>query len=111
MGYIIGDTCPGVKDLSCVAVCPVDCIIGGDDDVMLYINPDECIDCGACLPECPVNAIYVEDDTPDDQKEWIPLNADYFKMDRAPFMAQYGARIDAAKEKNRDSEYANPDLY
>ena len=69
MAYIIGDTCPGVKDISCVAVCPVDCIIGGDDDVMMYINPDECIDCGACLPECPVNAIYVEDDTPDDQKE------------------------------------------
>ena len=57
------------------------------------------------------NAIYVEDDTPEDQKEWIPLNADYFKMDQAPFMAQYGALLDTAKEKNRDSEYANPDLY
>ena len=45
------------------------------------------------------------------KKSWIPLNADYFKMDRAPFMAQYGALLDAAKEKNRDSEYVNLDLY
>ncbi|MEN3001814.1 MAG: ferredoxin, partial [Armatimonadota bacterium] len=52
MPYVICEPCIGVKDKSCVAVCPVDCIYEGEDQ--LYINPDECIDCGLCEPECPV---------------------------------------------------------
>ena len=82
MPYIIIDTCVGVKDESCVAVCPVDCIIAIGDDPMMFIHPDECIECGACLPECPVNAIFSEEEVPDDQKAWIEINADYFKNKR-----------------------------
>ena len=62
---MITDPCIGTKDRSCVDVCPVDCIHDdGDDDKILYIDPDECIDCGACEPACPVNAIFAEDDVP-----------------------------------------------
>ena len=62
MPYIIAEPCINVKDRSCVDVCPVDCIYEGED--MLYIHPDECIDCGACEPECPVTAIFPEEDCP-----------------------------------------------
>src|SRR5947208_2085353 len=60
MTYIIAEPCINVKDRSCVDVCPVDCIYEGED--MLYIHPDECIDCGACEPECPVTAIFLGED-------------------------------------------------
>jgi NAD-dependent dihydropyrimidine dehydrogenase PreA subunit len=79
MAYVIAEPCIGVKDKSCVAVCPVDCIHGTDDDAMLYIQPDECIDCGACAPECPVSAIYPADDVPAQWQAFIQKNADYFK--------------------------------
>jgi len=58
--YIIAQPCVDVKDKSCIEECPVDCIYEGDR--MLYIQPDECVDCGACEPVCPVEAIYYEDD-------------------------------------------------
>jgi ferredoxin len=57
-----------------VEVCPVNCFYG--DDRMLYINPNECIDCDACVPACPVEAIFALDDVPDDQKQWIQINVD-----------------------------------
>ena len=79
MTYVITDPCIDVLDLSCVEVCPVDCIHGTDDDRMLYIDPDECIDCGACEPVCPVTAIFAEDDVPDNQKEYTELDAKWFK--------------------------------
>ena len=56
MTYVITEPCIGTKDRSCVDVCPVDCIHEGED--MLFIDPEECIDCGACEPECPVEAIF-----------------------------------------------------
>jgi len=63
--YVITSPCIGTKDKSCVEVCPVDCIHeDGDIDKMLYIDPNECIDCGACEPACPVTAIFAEDDVP-----------------------------------------------
>ena len=111
MTYTIIDACVGVKDASCVAVCPVDCIIAADADPMMFINPSECIDCGACVPECPVNAIFAEDEVPADQKQWTPLNGDYFNIDSGAFHEKYGSTIAEAKEKNRGSEYANPALY
>lgn len=77
MTYVITEPCIGVKDRACVDVCPVDCIYEGEDQ--LYIHPDECIDCGACEPECPVTAIFAEDAVPDDQVQFIQINADYFK--------------------------------
>ena len=62
MPYVITEACIGTKDRACVDVCPVDCIYEGPDQ--LFIHPDECIDCGACEPECPVTAIFPEEDVP-----------------------------------------------
>jgi ferredoxin len=85
MAYIIAEPCIGTKDTACVDVCPVDCIHPRKDEEkfetveMLYIHPDECIDCGACEPACPVQAIFPEEDTPEQWKNYIKLNADYYK--------------------------------
>lgn len=79
MPYVITEPCVGVKDKSCAAVCPVDCIHGEDSDPQLYIDPSECIDCGLCEPECPVDAIYMEDEVPEQWKSFIQINADYYK--------------------------------
>ena len=73
MTYVIGEPCIDVKDRSCVDVCPVDCI--HEVDRILVIDPDECIDCGACEPECPVEAIFPEDALPDAWLEFTPINA------------------------------------
>lgn len=78
MTYVIGETCIDVKDKSCVEVCPVDCIIGTDEDRILYINPVECIDCGACVDPCPVDAIYAEEDLPQGWQEYTEINSLYF---------------------------------
>jgi NAD-dependent dihydropyrimidine dehydrogenase PreA subunit len=96
MPFIIAEPCQGTCDTSCVEVCPVDCIHGplpvdeikqiqlsGDtarlENIMLYIDPEVCIDCGACEPECPVEAIYEEDDTPAQWTRYIQKNADFFQ--------------------------------
>ena len=60
--------------MDCVEVCPVDCFYEGEN--MLVINPDECIDCGACIPECPVDAIFADTDVPDSEEAWIDRNAE-----------------------------------
>lgn len=78
MAYIICEPCIGVKDASCVDVCPVDCIHSTDADDMYYINPVECIDCGACESVCPVSAIFPEDSVPEKWKEFTARNADWF---------------------------------
>ena len=78
VAYVITQPCIGVKDASCVEVCPVDCIHTDDAADMYYIDPDECIDCGACVDPCPVDAIYPEDEVPGDQTQFIKINADYF---------------------------------
>ena len=81
MTYIIAEPCVDVKDKACVEVCPVDCIhpIDGEGVNMLYIDPDECIDCGACEPECPVEAIFAEEDLPEEWNKYIEINAAYFR--------------------------------
>jgi ferredoxin len=79
MPYVITSPCIDVMDQSCVEVCPVDCIHFEQGlDRMLAINPDECIDCGACEPVCPVTAIYPLDAVPEDQQEFIELNARWY---------------------------------
>ena len=78
MTYIIAEPCIDVKDKSCVEVCPVDCIHGTDDDKMLFINPEECIDCGACEPACPVQAIFPEEEIPEKWKPFIGKNYEYY---------------------------------
>jgi ferredoxin len=74
MTFVVTDNCQRCRFTDCVAVCPVDCFHG--DDEMLYIDPNECIDCGACVPECPVEAIFDETQVPDNQKHWTKINAD-----------------------------------
>jgi ferredoxin len=78
MAFIIAEPCIGVKDKACVDVCPMDCIHGTDNDAMLYIDPDECIDCDGCVPVCPVDAIFPTDKVPDKWKHYIKINSDYF---------------------------------
>ncbi len=77
MAYVIAEPCIGVKDRACVDACPVDCIYDGEDQ--LYINPDECIDCGACVDPCPVDAIFHEDELPTKWNWYKGKNADFFK--------------------------------
>jgi NAD-dependent dihydropyrimidine dehydrogenase PreA subunit len=94
MTYVITEPCVGTCDTACVQVCPVDCIHGPIDkngagaevatlDTLegkqLYIDPNECIDCGACEPECPVDAIYDEDDLPEEYQKYTEINANFFK--------------------------------
>ena len=82
MTYIISKSCVGLKDGSSVDVCPVDCIYTTDNDDQFYINPEECIDCAACEPVCPVEAIYAEEDVPKDEEEYIDKNYKYFNLER-----------------------------
>jgi NAD-dependent dihydropyrimidine dehydrogenase PreA subunit len=79
VAYVIVQPCVGVKDASCVEVCPVDCIHTDDAANMYFIDPDECIDCGACVDPCPVDAIFPEDEVPEQWRDYIKINADYFK--------------------------------
>ena len=79
MTYVVTETCLDLKDKSCIEVCPVDCIHEVDDDRMVYIDPDECIDCGACVDPCPVDAIYAEEDVPAEQQVFTGINKLYFK--------------------------------
>ena len=74
MTYVVTEACIKCKYTDCVDVCPVDCFREGPN--FLSIDPDECIDCAVCVPECPVNAIYAEDDVPGDQQVFIQLNAE-----------------------------------
>lgn len=90
MPFIITDPCIGTKDAACVDVCPVDCIHPRKDEpefeqaTMLYIHPEECIDCGACVPACPVAAIYDSpESTPPSQKDLVDANAVYRAGDPA----------------------------
>ena len=75
MTYVISAPCIDVMDRACVDVCPVDCI--HEAERILVIDPDECIDCGACEPECPVEAIFPEDALPEKWQEFVLINAAY----------------------------------
>ena len=85
MTYVITEPCIDVKDTACVDVCPVDCIhpTSDSDDFenqnQLFIDPAECIDCNVCEPECPVEAIFIDDEVPTEWEHFIQLNADYFQ--------------------------------
>ena len=72
MAYVVTEPCLGCKYTDCVVVCPCDCFREGER--MLFIEPDECIDCDACKAECPVDAIFHEDDVPELWKEFVALN-------------------------------------
>lgn len=76
MAYVIAEPCIGVKDGACVAVCPVNCIYDGPDQ--LYIHPIECIDCDACRPVCPVDAIFPAHAVPERWRDYVAKNAAFF---------------------------------
>ncbi|HEY6722467.1 MAG TPA: ferredoxin family protein [Polyangiaceae bacterium] len=98
MTFVVTDNCKGCRFTDCVAVCPVECFHG--DDEMLYIDPEECIDCGACVPECPVEAIYDEAQLPDDKSQWLQINADRAKD--LPVVAEKGDPLPGADERKEE---------
>jgi len=74
MTHVVCQPCFGCKYTDCVVVCPVECFYEGEQ--MLYIHPEECIDCEACVPECPVEAIFLDENIPEGQEDFIGLNAE-----------------------------------
>jgi ferredoxin len=78
MTHVVTEACIRCKYTDCVDVCPVDCFREGPN--FLTIDPDECIDCAVCIPECPVNAIYAEEDVPADQQHMTQLNAELARL-------------------------------
>ncbi len=84
MSYWIAEPCIGTKDTACVDVCPVDCIhpTPDEDDFedveQLYIDPDTCIDCGACEPACPVTAIFPDEELPEEWDEYRDINTEFY---------------------------------
>ena len=85
MTHVIAEPCIGTKDTACVEVCPVDCIHPTSDEDQfdgfdqLYIDPDTCIDCGLCVDECPVQAIFTEEDLPEEWAEYLQKNAEFYQ--------------------------------
>ena len=101
MTHTVCQPCYDCKYTDCVAVCPVECFY--QDDMMLYIDPNDCIDCEACVPECPVEAIFAEDDVPDVQKAFVAKNAELAKKWK-PLIERKPAPADAdawAKVKDK----------
>lgn len=92
MTYVVAENCIRCKYTDCVEVCPVDCFREGEN--FLVIDPEECIDCSLCLPECPASAIYAADDLPADQQQFIALNAELAKQ-WPPIVVKKDAPADA----------------
>ena len=102
MTFVVTDNCRRCRFTDCVAVCPVDCFHADED--MLYIDPAECIDCGACVPECPVEAIYDEADLPAELKGWIQTNAD--KAPKLPVINETQEPTPGAEERKKELGFA-----
>ncbi|MAZ65660.1 MAG: ferredoxin [Kangiellaceae bacterium] len=96
MAFVVTDNCIKCKYTDCVEVCPVDCFYEGPN--FLVINPDECIDCALCEPECPAEAIFAEDDLPDDQQHFMALNEEL--SETWPVITEKKDALDDADEWN-----------
>ena len=94
MAYVIAEPCIDVKDQACVQECPVDCIYEGDRT--LYIHPGECIDCAACEPACPVEAIFLAEEVPDEWSQFTKINAEFFE-DKVTGMGDPGGAGEVGK--------------
>ena len=102
MTYFVNESCIKCKYLDCVEVCPVDCFYEGEN--MLVIHPDECIDCGVCEPECPVEAIKADSDP--DAEKWVEVNKEY--SDKWPNIIKNGDPMpDADKFKEVENKFAD----
>jgi ferredoxin len=99
MTHVVTESCIRCKYTDCVDVCPVDCFREGPN--FLTIDPDECIDCAVCIPECPVNAIMPEEDVPGDQQHMIKLNADLARIGWPSITKRKPALPDADDWKDR----------
>jgi len=105
--HVVTDACIKCKYTDCVDVCPVDCFKQGPD--FLVIDPDECIDCAVCIPECPVNAIYADTDTPEQFKPFLEINARLAKL--WPTISKRTAPLpDAELWKDKTHKLADLDL-
>jgi len=106
MTFVVVDSCIKCKFMDCVEVCPVDCFYEGEN--MLVIHPDECIDCGVCEPECPVEAILP--DTENDDEKWLEINAKYSEI--WPNISRKGESPDNSddykNETNKFEKYFSP---
>lgn len=95
MTTVVTDNCTNCRYTDCLTVCPVECFHA--DGTMLYIDPNVCIDCSACITECPVKAIYEEDDLPQDKHEWIAINAE--RAPKFPVISEPQDPLPTADEK------------
>ncbi len=98
MTTIVTDNCQRCRFTDCVTVCPVNCFHG--DDEMLYIDPDVCIDCSACIPLCPVQAIYEGDSIPADKQHWIAINAE--RASQLPVVSDKGDPYPGAEDRKAE---------
>lgn len=98
MAFVVTSNCQRCRFTDCVDVCPVDCFHADAD--MLYIDPEECIDCGACVPECPVEAIYDENQLPDNLQEWVAINAE--KSKSLPVINETGSPLPTAEARKKE---------
>jgi ferredoxin len=98
MTFVVTDNCRDCRYTDCVEVCPVDCFHG--DAHMLYIDPGVCIDCGACVPECPVEAIFGEGSLPPELSHWLQLNAE--RAHNLPVVNERVAPLPTAQARLRD---------
>ncbi|MEM9453118.1 MAG: ferredoxin family protein [Myxococcota bacterium] len=97
MTFVVTSNCQRCRFTDCVAVCPVECFHLGEE--MLYIDPDECIDCGACVPECPVEAIFDESELTPDLVEWKEINAD--QAPKLPNITETQDPLPTAEERRK----------
>jgi len=101
MAYVVTDNCMKCRFTDCVAVCPVDCFHA--DTEMVYIDPNVCIDCGACEPQCPVHAIYEETSVPSAKKQWVATNAE--RSQSLPGITQKEQPLPTADARKKELGY------
>ena len=101
MPFVVTGNCTGCRFTDCVSVCPVDCFHA--DETMLYIDPEECIDCAACVTECPVDAIFDVKELPEDQKRWAAINAQ--KAPTLPIVHEEQYPLPGALERKKKLGY------